>query len=425
MIQPHQGLRCQIAAVMSIAFFYACSHEPLYQEPVGRVRINLGVSLSVSDVSAQVKAASPDTFRIEIYNAGGENLLSFPRADQMPELIELPQGDYYAVAHSGNDLPAAFGNPYYYGQSEIFRVEPAGETSALINCRLSNIRVSVVYSSAVRENFSEYSTRVSSESGSLVFEASETRAGYFQSGPLNIEASLYYPDGGGGMEEKNLSGTISDPVRGRNYEILVDASPAEGSVGIVLTLDETYETEEIAISDDLIEGPIGFGDLLITEIMFNPSALGDAEGEYLEIMNMTDAPVSLNQLVLVRAGNGVHHTVGEEFILQAGDYAVLGRTEIATDEIDYVYGSSITLPNAGEEIQLRNYGSDGTDGSVIFAVNYGGAGFPASAAGASIELQTGISDPVEAANGNNWCLSSSPFSTGDFGTPGEANVGCP
>ena len=61
----------------------------------------------------------------------------------MPEEIELEQGQYYVTAHSNNDLPAAFENPYYYGESVLFTIIPGGQQSVTVNCELANTMITI------------------------------------------------------------------------------------------------------------------------------------------------------------------------------------------------------------------------------------------------------------------------------------------
>lgn len=400
----------------------ACSKKDQETGKTGFLSLTTGVSVEVFDVYNNLKVAEPDEFAVIIYDEAGTEITSYARAGDMPETVELPEGSYYAVAHSNNNLPAEFENPYYYGESGIFVIVPGETTSAAITCVLSNIMVTVVYSQSVIDDFDTYETEVSNTEGSLTFGMSETRAGYFNAGPLNIEATLTYTSGGT-PETLTLTGNIASPETGKHYEIHIEASLADGYGNISLNVDETYETEIVTISD---EDPSGwnFGDLLITEIMYDPDALSDTEGEWLEVYNNTDETVNLNDLILRRGSNDATHQISTDIELLPGEYAVLGRTATATDNVDYVYGSSISLPNAGEELILNTYGTDGTDGFIIFSVNYEADGFPSGTAGSSLQLSQGITNASQAMLGTNWCESTQMYNTDDYGTPGAVNDIC-
>ena len=411
-----------IIPAMLLMLCSACSKKEDESAKTGFLSLNMGISVEVFDVYNNLKAAEPDEFTVIIYNETGNEIISFDRAGDMPDAIELSEGSYYVVAYSDNNLPAAFDNPYYYGESDVFVIVAGETTSVSVTCVLSNIMVTVVYAQSVIDDFTGYETEVSNPEGSLVFGMSETRAGYFNEGPLNIEATLTYMSGGT-PETLTLTGCVPGPVAGRNYELHIEASLDDGYGNILLNVDETYDTEVVIIDD---EDPSGwsFGDLLITEIMFDPDALSDTEGEWLEVYNNTDETVNLKDLVLRRGSNDATHQISADVELMPGEYAVLGRTATATDNVDYVYGSSINLPNAGEELILNTYGTDGTDGFIICSVDYGDASFPGGTAGSSLQLSSDITNVSEAMLGIHWCESTQAYNTGDLGTPGTVNDIC-
>ncbi len=412
-----------VIPVLFFILFVSCSKKEHESDKTGYLNLSMGISVEVFDVYNDLKAAEPDEFVVIIYDLTGTEVISFARAADMPDAIELSEGSYYAVAYSDNNLPAAFENPYYYGESEEFVITAGETTSASITCVLSNIMVTVIYAQSVIDDFDSYETEVSNTEGSLVFGMSETRAGYFDQGPLNIEATLTYMSSGT-PETITLTGCVASPVAGRHYEIHIEASLADGYGNILLDVDETYDTEVVVISD---ADPSGwsFGDLLITEIMYNPTALTDAEGEWLEVYNNSDETVNLIDLVIRRGSTNALHSIVSDLILASGEYAVLARTATATDNVDYVYVSSFTLPNTGEDLILNTYGTDGTDGFVVFSVDYGADNFPTDLSGNSLQLSLGITNASEASLGINWCESTQAYNTGDLGTPGAANDICP
>jgi hypothetical protein len=420
------NFRNGVVSTLILTTFLTCTKKGITEEkPTGFLSLKVGMAVAVFDVHSHLKAANPDDFIVNIFSDDGELVESFARAADIPENIPLPEGTYYAEAYSDNNLPAAFENDYYYGVSDPFDIL-AGQTSSIsITCKLANIMVSVIYSDNVISGFDDYSTTVSNSGGSLLFAATETRAGYFSEGPLNIEAVLLFDDGSGTMESKILSGIIQGAEAGKHYQILIDAAMEEGEAGIELIVDESYETELVVISE---EGPVagpGTGDLLITEIMYNPAVISDTEGEWIEIYNNSATDYNLLNVIFVRVSTDDRHTIGSDIILSPGDHAVLARTAAAADQVDYVYGSSISLPNTGDELQLYTYGSDGTDGDLICRVDYGAVNFNTGLSGVSIQLDPSITDPAEAMDGLNWCESTLSYSADNLGTPGEANTDCP
>jgi len=420
-------LFCSLAVILlSTLFIHSCKKDDDNpSEGKGKISISIGIDIDVSDISKNFKSTNQaDSFRVLIYNNSGEVVLEFEDASDITGDISLDPGEYYVEAHSDNFMPAAFENPYYFGRSENFVLEREEYRTVTVNCELANCAVSVSYSDNIKNNFSDYYTVVSIEGGSLAFSMDETRTGYFDLRPVTIEAFLEYSLTGGSKAIKTLSGTIENPQAKKLYEVHLDASVSDGQAAIIINLDESIENEIIEINEtdtSVAPGPIGYGDLLITEIMYDPSAISDTEGEWFEIYNNSIENIDINGMVIKRASD--LHIINEVVILSPGEYFVLARSVNATLAIDYIYGSEITLTNSGAEIIIANYGTDGTNGSEIASVDYGASGFP-GASGASINLDPAHFNVDQAKLGTNWCESIVGYDTGDLGTPGSINSNC-
>jgi hypothetical protein len=420
-------MKCYVLACMLAILAFSCHKDELVKDkPSGTLKIKVGLYISVSEVKENLKSASgTEDFKVVIFKSDDQEVLAFDKASQMPAEISLETGSYYVTASSENNLPAAFDNPYYFGRSDTFTITPGGTQSVVVNCELSNTEVAVIYSDQVRNNCSDYSTTVSSSAGSLVFTRTETRLGFFQPLALTVQALLTWQKTDGTFESKTLHGSIPNPQPKRKYEIHVDASGGVGLSMIVINPADTMVPVEIVnISDEPVNpvGTINSGDLLITEIMYDPSSLTDTYGEWFEIYNNTGFPVNLQHLVIAKSGTD-RHVITDAITLPSHGYQVLARNESAVPGNKYVYGTSITLNNTGAILSVSNYGTDGTDGTEICSVNYGGEGFPA-ASGASICLNPESLNAGEEPLGTSWCVSTSSYNTGDLGTPGTFNDKC-
>jgi len=411
-----------ILSIVSVLITGCSKKDHSDNKPSGKLAVTVGILVSSSDVYNDLKSASVGDFKVIIYDSNDVVITSYNKASEMPAEIELPEGSYYVAANSVENPAAAFDKPYYYGVSNKVVVS-AGKSSAInVTCTISNTLVSIIYSDNVKRDFSNYSTSVSNSGGSLVFSKDEIRTGYFNGGPLYIEASLYYTVGSGPQQIKTLSGTINNPEPHKRYEVHIDASQKDGSFQINLTTDETITTEVVNINDQNKPGEFGYGDLLITEIMYDPTALSDATGEWIEVYNASASTINLKDLVL-RKATGSGHKIASDVILQSHNYAVLARSDTATAVPDYVY-SSISLTNTGDEIIINKYGTNGTDGTIICSVHYSSAlNFPI-VSGKSIQLDLSSYNVEAAKLGTNWCASTLAYSTGDKGTPGSANLEC-
>ena len=97
-------------------------------------------------------------------------------------------------------------------------------------------------------------------------------------------------------------------------------------------------------------------DIVITEIMNNPSVLLDAEGEWFEVYNGGGTPVDLNGWTLSDEGTNTH-TVSGSAVVPAGGYAVLGvdAAAMATQGVTLTYQyANFVLANGDDEIILTN-----------------------------------------------------------------------
>jgi hypothetical protein len=164
--------------------------------------------------------------------------------------------------------------------------------------------------------------------------------------------------------------------------------------------------------------PAAPGTIVINEIMYDPSAVSDELGEWLELYNPTDAAINMMGWVLRDNGNNNH--VIDALIIEPGHYAVLARSGNTLQNgavlVDYAYGDDIGLANAGDTVLLEN-----VDGDVIDSVTYQAGGeWPAATKGISIELEAESFDNSMASN---WVHAVVPYGDGDLGTPGAPNGG--
>lgn len=158
-------------------------------------------------------------------------------------------------------------------------------------------------------------------------------------------------------------------------------------------------------------------DIIITEIMLNPSTSSDALGEYFEIYNNSGADVDINGWIIKDNGSN-NHTInhGAALTITNGGFLILGKNrDLGTNgnvTVDYEITSGFTLTNTDDEIILQN-----TSGIEIDRVEYdGGTGFP-NPTNASMYL-TNID--LDNNTGSNWATSTTSEGgiTPDKGSPG-------
>jgi hypothetical protein len=162
------------------------------------------------------------------------------------------------------------------------------------------------------------------------------------------------------------------------------------------------------------------GDLVITEVMQNPNAVYDADGEWFEVHNATGEKVDLSGLRI--------HDLGTDTFTVAKLTAAVDQYVVFGDNADKSVNGGVTVEYAYTGMTLAN-GADelilSTSKVTVDEVTWdGGPKFPASA-GVSMTL-----DPTSltaSANdvGANWCDATSTYGRGDKGTPGRKNDPCP
>lgn len=162
------------------------------------------------------------------------------------------------------------------------------------------------------------------------------------------------------------------------------------------------------------------GDLVISELMFDPTAVDDVLGEWFELRSVAADPVNLWGLTFSDDGTD-SFVVGEDVVVAPGGYVVLGRNGDAGTNggvaVDYAYGSAMTLNNTTPDaLRIARAGAE------VDAVSWG-AGWP-RVAGRAMNLDSG----VVAAAGNDgpgaWCAAFAQYNGQDYGTPGAANGAC-
>lgn len=210
-------------------------------------------------------------------------------------------------------------------------------------------------------------------------------------------------------------------------QLLIDTGTfdyyGDGNEAKDLPFDEwkKFRTERITLGPVETPPAANPGDLVITEVLQNPAAVSDGNGEWFEIYNTTGQPIDLNNWVIADAGTDFHRIANEEpLIIDPGTYFVFGaNADQATNGgyfADYEYGSAISLANGADELILI-----APDGIVVDSLGWdGGPNFP-DPEGASMSLQ---SPNLNNDEGANWCMAMTPYGDGDLGTPGAAND-CP
>ena len=97
--------------------------------------------------------------------------------------------------------------------------------------------------------------------------------------------------------------------------------------------------------------------IVINEIMQNPSAVSDSNGEWFELTNITANDIDINGWT-IQDNDSDFHIIdnGGSLIVPAGGFLVLGNnSDSATNggvTVDYQYSSNFFLANGADELVL-------------------------------------------------------------------------
>ncbi len=153
--------------------------------------------------------------------------------------------------------------------------------------------------------------------------------------------------------------------------------------------------------------------LVVAELMINPKAVSDTDGEWIEVTNVSEKPVRLDG-VRVHVGSRACELDG---VFDAGSRLVVARNgdPSANGGVNADVVCFFQLPNTAGAVLLA------ADTGALDAVDYTGWTVPD---GASLSLDPGSHAPEANDHEDAWCAATTPLPSGDAGTPGEPNDPC-
>jgi hypothetical protein len=167
---------------------------------------------------------------------------------------------------------------------------------------------------------------------------------------------------------------------------------------------------------------LSVGDLLITEIMHDPTKVSDTRGEWFEVYNTTLASINIRGLTFTSTGD-TGFTVQDNVIIAAGGYAVMAARNNSlsnggfTGDYQYTYSSNSVRLGKTDSVGIE------ANGTVIDSVSYNKFTFGYNV-GTSHTLASGAFSESDNDSSGSWCDATSAYGDGDFGTPGSANDVC-
>lgn len=238
------------SAVLSVS----CNQEVIQDNSYGY----LGVSID-SDLSEEVltKAGTDElVFSLDVLNASGEKVEGRDdhRTITEEDPIKLQIGSYSVAAKSGQNLNAAFDNPYYEGKSGSFKINPNRTTSVSLTCTLANTIVSVEFPGDF-SRFTDYEVAVTNGVGDKLVFSNKPAAGnrleaalgakaYFAvTGTITWELYLRNTDGG----EYRATDTYTGVKAKQHYHLkfaMGEDETADGGFIIKVGLENSWDDSE-------------------------------------------------------------------------------------------------------------------------------------------------------------------------------------
>jgi hypothetical protein len=168
----------------------------------------------------------------------------------------------------------------------------------------------------------------------------------------------------------------------------------------------------------------GTGDVVVSEIMYDPNVLPDGSGgEWFELHNPSATDTMQLQGCTLESNNASEtFAIDVPLTIAPGDFIVLAGSPdpLAIGfAADYVLPSTFSLANAGDFVRLS------CNGTIVDEVAYDDvAPWPDAAPGQSLNLDPDSLDASLNDAAGAWCVGTNDFFMGELGTPGTANTDC-
>jgi len=169
--------------------------------------------------------------------------------------------------------------------------------------------------------------------------------------------------------------------------------------------------------DDTAPVEVTPGAVLFSEVMYDPAAAADTDGEWFELHNTTGDDLDVGGCVLSDL-SGDEHTIAGPLVVPALGYLTLGiaaSTSINGGvDVDYEYAG----------INLRNSDSDQlllTCTEEVDRVEWALPGWPGDA---GVAMNFDVTYAPDNDDVSHWCDASTQMANDDWGTPGAPNDAC-
>lgn len=223
-----------------------------------------------------------------------------------------------------------------------------------------------------------------------------------------------------------LGGDLTDPADNDDEQAWCGATEIYGDGDLGTPGDENTAcggvTNGMCFDNDTertIAAPV-MGELVITEVMANPDAVSDSDGEWFELKNISGAAIDLNGLQMgfddadasasLRGGGACITVAPDGYAVLAGNADMVSNGGLPAETIGMGYSS---IGNTGRVLWI------GYDQTPWDSLRY-----PDAAAG----VASSVDPAAETTDGNddetNICDANTPYGDGDLGSPGGPGPAC-
>lgn len=200
-----------LASALVIFSVFSCGKTDIQEEGFGYLYVSLEKDES-EDLVFKSEPSEDQVFSLTVYNPLDQQV---GHVDDYRELgqnpMTLPAGNfsYKAVASSGNNGAAAFGEPFYTGSTD-FQISNGQVTNVNISCSLANVKVTASFSDEIKKAFSEYVLTVNNGLGELVFSNISDPVTTDEDGYFSVTDTLFWS-----LHLKNTDGAVYKTLEGK------------------------------------------------------------------------------------------------------------------------------------------------------------------------------------------------------------------
>ena len=383
----------QIYSILLIAcavLLFSCQDDSNSLSNVGYLRLSVSESGQLN-----TRAYDPKIMHVEILSEDGEIVKQTDDLEEWDgDVFELPVGNYGIIAYS-NDYKEepAFNSPYYYGDTTV-QIKANTETSAKVDCKIANVKVTVNYSEDFKAAFAGRDIFVTvgsaDEKSSLKtmrFEYGSDAALYLPSncGPLKATLNVSKPDGGyymldeterlaepkvndhfilnyqiGDTNKGDFTVTVDPTTNSYSYTFYINMKPLKVSANYTANAWATFaylEANNVTADGEVDPSTVKFNYRKKGEQEWQEIAATESKSEGIYTARPTDLEDNTTYEYCL-AVNGIQANMGAEFMTEEATELYNGDFELWSQSGKTIYPDASGF--AGNTTSFWNTSNPGT-----------------------------------------------------------------